>query len=67
MIIIFSFRPHSSTHGKVMGMVVVTEHACWGGREGWPGGAGLGLTRGGAGRGEGLLVSIGMRDDGIDS
>ena len=32
-----------------------------------PGGDGLGLTRGGAGRGEGLLVSIGMRDDGSDS
>ena len=28
--------------------------------------AGLGLTRGGAGRGEGLLVSIGMSDDGSD-
>ena len=35
--------------------------------EGGPGGAGLGLTRGGAGRGEGLLVSIGRRDDGSDS
>ena len=71
------------THGTLMAgiVVVLTELfardglppysalmcAGEGGREGGPGGAGLGLTRGGAGRGEGLLVSIGMRDDGSDS